>query len=205
MRSKNSTHLTRTVGARVIGLVGVSVAAAAMLIAARHASMPAGTPAVETQPPQVEPTRKEPAANEPTKKMPVARAQAKMTAVSKAPAAGALPAKMSTDEAAATKAPVVETASKTIVQEPPVVTITGCLERDDETFRLKDTTGLDAPKSRSWKSGFLKKGSASVEVVDAAHRLHLTNHIGQRVSITGMLVDREMEGRTLRRVAASCD
>jgi hypothetical protein len=84
------------------------------------------------------------------------------------------------------------------------VTITGCLERDDETFRLKDTTGVNAPTSRSWKSGFLKKKSASIEVVDAAHRLKLTDHVGQRVSVTGVLVDREMQVRSLQRVSTTC-
>ena len=84
------------------------------------------------------------------------------------------------------------------------VTITGCLERDDETFRLKDTEGTDAPKSRSWKTAFLKKRSASIEVVDAANRLKLTKYVGQRVSLTGVLVDREMHARMLQRVAASC-
>ena len=63
--------------------------------------------------------------------------------------------------------------------------------------------GADAPKSRSWKSGFLKKGSAPIEVVDAAHRLKLTDHVGQRVSVTGRLVDREMQVRSLQRVSAS--
>ena len=41
------------------------------------------------------------------------------------------------------------------------VTLTGCLERDDETFRLKNTTGDDAPKARSWRSGFLRKRAAA--------------------------------------------
>ncbi len=90
------------------------------------------------------------------------------------------------------------------MQESSAVTITGCLERDDETFRLKDTAGTDVPKSRSWKSGFLKKGSASIEVVDAANRLDLPNHVGRRVSVSGTRVDREMQARSLRRVAASC-
>jgi hypothetical protein len=84
------------------------------------------------------------------------------------------------------------------------VTITGCLERTDETFRLKDTTGAGAPKARSWKSGFLKKGSASIDVVDASKRLNLRNHVGQRVSLTGTLVDREMHVRSVQRVSASC-
>lgn len=86
----------------------------------------------------------------------------------------------------------------------PSVTITGCLERADDTFRLKDTSGADAPKSRSWKSGFLKKGSATVAVVDAARGLKLADHVGRRVSVTGTVVDREMRARSLRRVASSC-
>ena len=85
------------------------------------------------------------------------------------------------------------------VQKPAAVTMTGCLQRDDQTFRLKDTSGEDAPKSRSWKSGFLKKSPASIEVVDASHSLKLPNHIGQRVSVTGVIVDREMQVRSLQR------
>ena len=100
--------------------------------------------------------------------------------------------------------PVPAAETEAIVPEPAAVTITGCLERDAETFRLKDTAGTDVPKSRSWKSGFLKKGSASIEVVDAANRLDLSNHVGRRVSVSGTRVDREMQARSLRRVAASC-
>ena len=187
-----------------MGVGGGSAGGGAILVAARNSPSPAGTPAVATPPEHVEQTPREPAANAPAT-IPVARARAKKPAASKTAAAATRPATLSANEAAVTNAPDLEVASKTVAPEPSAVTITGCLERDDETFRLKDGTGLEGRKSRSWKSGFLKKGSASVEVVDAAHRLHLTNHIGQRVSITGMLVDREMEGRTLRRVAASCD
>jgi hypothetical protein len=94
--------------------------------------------------------------------------------------------------------------TESTVQQSAAVTITGCLERNDESFRLKDTAGTDVPKSRSWKSGFLKKGSASIDVVDAANRLNLPNHVGRRVSISGTRVDREMQAHSLRRVAASC-
>jgi hypothetical protein len=100
----------------------------------------------------------------------------------------------------ATEAPAQPAAAK----PSAAVTITGCLERDDETFHLKNTEGAEAPKSRSWKSGFLKKSSASIEVVDAANRLKLPNYVGQRVSVTGVLVEREMQARTLRRVSNSC-
>jgi hypothetical protein len=89
-------------------------------------------------------------------------------------------------------------------QKKPVVTITGCLERADETFRLKDTAGSEAPKARSWKSGFLKKSPATIEVIDGGNRAKLPTHVGQRVSVTGVLVDREMQLRSLQRVAPSC-
>src|SRR5437879_10749276 len=44
------------------------------------------------------------------------------------------------------------------------VTIVGCLERDDDRFKLKDTTGEDAPRGRSWKTGLLQKNSAQLAV-----------------------------------------
>ena len=90
------------------------------------------------------------------------------------------------------------------VQESALVTITGCLETDEEIFRLNDTAGSDAPKSRSWKTGFLKKRSATIAVVDASG-VGLPAHVGKRVALTGLLVDRDMQVRSLRRVAATCD
>jgi len=98
----------------------------------------------------------------------------------------------------------VEADVKDRAQRPSPVTITGCLEREADSFRLKDTAGENAPKARSWKSGFLKKGSAAIHVVDTANRTKLPSHVGQRVSVTGTLVDREMQVRSLQRVAASC-
>lgn len=84
------------------------------------------------------------------------------------------------------------------------MTITGCLERDNQTFWLKDTSGADTPKSRSWKSGFLRRRPAAIELVDA-HSVKLTDHVGERVAVTGMLQDGEMQVRSLQRVAASCN
>ena len=91
------------------------------------------------------------------------------------------------------------------VPKVAAVTITGCLEQNDDTFRLKNAIGEDAPKARSWKSGFLKKGPAPIDVIDASQRLKLPTHVGQRVSVTGVLVGREMQLRSLQRVAASCN
>ena len=95
-------------------------------------------------------------------------------------------------------------ASKLNEQKTAIVTVVGCLERQDETFRLKDTIGADVPQSRSWKTVFLKKGPARIEIVDAANRLKLDDHVGERVSMTGTLIDREMQVRSLQRVAESC-
>jgi len=97
-----------------------------------------------------------------------------------------------------------ESTSQTDVQSATATTITGCVERDDETFRLKDAAGTDVPRSRSWKSGFLKRRPAAIELVDAADRLTLPTYVGQRVAATGVLVDRELQVRSLRRIAFSC-
>ena len=87
----------------------------------------------------------------------------------------------------------------------PVVTVTGCLVHDNDAYQLKETSGASAPKSRSWKSGFLKKGPTPIAIADSSRRLKLSEHVGQRVSITGTLKDREMDARSLQRVSASCD
>jgi len=84
------------------------------------------------------------------------------------------------------------------------VTITGCLEREDAAYRLKDTSGDAAPQKRSWKTGFMKKGSASVDLYDTSNRAKLPSHVGERISVTGELRDRELYVRSLQRVSASC-
>jgi len=86
-----------------------------------------------------------------------------------------------------------------------IVSISGCLEQDDDVFRLKDTEGTNAPKARSWKSGFLKKGAAKVEIVDVSNRLRLKSHVGKRVTVTGQLHEKEMIANSVRRLAASCE
>ena len=80
----------------------------------------------------------------------------------------------------APKAAAAESTLNAAVENVASVTITGCLELDKETFWLKDTSGVDAPTSRSWRSGFLKKRWSRIELVDATNALKLPNHIGQR-------------------------
>jgi len=101
-------------------------------------------------------------------------------------------------------AAAVESTSIVAGQTVTSVTITGCLANDEETFWLKDTSGAEAPKSRNWRSGFLRKRPATIELRDATHALKLPNYVGQRVAATGTLVNREMRAQSLQRVAASC-
>ena len=98
----------------------------------------------------------------------------------------------------------MESTSNAASRTATSVTITGCVANDEETFWLKDTSGADAPKSRNWKSGFLKKRPAPVALLDATHALKLPNYVGQRVAATGTLVNREMRAQSLQRVGSSC-
>ena len=95
------------------------------------------------------------------------------------------PATETTPNAAAESTP------KAVVQTVTSVTITGCLANDEDTFLLKDTSGADAPKARSWRSGFLKKRQATIALFDATNALSLPSYVGQRVAATGMLINHD--------------
>ena len=83
-------------------------------------------------------------------------------------------------------------------------TIAGCLTQDDGRFVLKNVSGEDAPKSRSWKSGFLRKRSPTIELIDQAGTKRLAPYVGQQIETTGVLEDREMRVKSLR-VQGVCD
>ena len=122
-------------------------------------------------------------------------------ALSYAPAVPPAAAVEPTPEAAAEPAPKQpESADAPAV----AVTIAGCLERDADRFVLKKVSGDDAPKSRSWKSGFLRKRSSSVELIDDARTNRLAPYVGRRIETTGLLEDREMHVKSLR-VQGACD
>jgi hypothetical protein len=90
------------------------------------------------------------------------------------------------------------------VESSSTLTVEGCLGSDGSTYSLKNTSGLGAPKVRSWRTGFLKKRSPSIGLVDATGGLRLRERIGTRVAATGSLVDGELRATALRQVAASC-
>src|SRR5262245_81523 len=105
-----------------------------------------------------------------------------------------------------TSAPALEArpaAARQDGEESITTTISGCLVRDDGIFQLKDTAGEHAPKSRSWKSGFIKKGSARVDLIDASNRL--APHVGYRITVSGTLTDREMQVNFVRGTTERCD
>ena len=82
--------------------------------------------------------------------------------------------------------------------------ITGCLQKVDDGFVLKNVEGSDAPRSRSWKTGFFKKSAATLELLDPSKVAHMAQHVGHRVSVTGSLADRELRVQSLRPMAGSC-
>jgi hypothetical protein len=74
-----------------------------------------------------------------------------------------------------------------------------------DQFRLTDTDGADAPRARSWKSGFLKKGSAPVDLVDFSEGSLLRQYVGHRVVATGLLSGRQLRLRSLQSGGSSCE
>jgi hypothetical protein len=86
------------------------------------------------------------------------------------------------------------------------VTITGCLEIsvNQDEFRLTDTDGIDAPRSRSWRTGFLKKRSAAIALVEPPGQLALQTHVGRRVAATGLLTSHDLKVSALRVVGPRC-
>ncbi len=89
----------------------------------------------------------------------------------------------------------------------PAVTIIGCLEINvnEDGFRLTDTEGVEAPKSRSWRTGFLKKRSAPVVLVEPPDPQGLQMQVGKRVAATGLLTSRALRVSSVRGVGGTCN
>jgi hypothetical protein len=124
-----------------------------------------------------------------------------------AAAAAPTPSRPRTDDrpTASRSKPSTPESIPTDAENAEAVTITGCLHLDQQTFTLKDVSGSEVPKSRSWKFGFFKKERAStIDVIDAGTSLRLQDHVGERVAATGTLEDRKLRARSLRTVSGSC-
>ena len=175
-RGKKPIGLTSAIGPKATTILVICVMAGGMAVAARQREQAAKAKAAD---------------------------EAMMMAADATPSVMAAPAKTSKSRDVV---PAVSTPASTT--EPAVVktsgtTLTGCLERTDDGFRLKDTEGENAPKSRSWKSGFLKKGSAAITVTDPSRSLRLANQVGRRVTISGTLTNRELRAGAIQ-VSGTC-
>ena len=226
---KGSMRFPWVISSRAIAFAVIGVMVAAVLIAARQPSPPAlsagsdggletVTPlqqvAVSTRPETKKPVASKPAAAEVVARTSPTNASIdKTTAVESARPKTAAPASITPAVESASKAAPIESTLKVLpaeptpkaaVQDASSVTISGCLANDEGTFWLKDTSGADAPKARSWKSGFLKKRPAAIELVDETNTLRLAPYVGQRVSATGVLMNRGMRAQSLRRIGGSC-
>jgi hypothetical protein len=179
-------------------MVGVICLVSASAFAACKPSQPLDAAATDAQPLrlQAQPAPKAAAAKA---KKAVAKGDAKTPAVVNA---------VATKTGASAGTPMMESRAVAAKQDLESIstTVTGCLElRDDGMFQLKDTEGEHAPKARSWKSGFVKKGSAKIDVFDAGNRLKLGTHVGNRVSISGKLTDRQLRARSLESTSEACE
>jgi hypothetical protein len=101
-------------------------------------------------------------------------------------------------------APVAEAVRQAAAVEPvDSVTLSGCLEYDGKSAWLKDASGIDAPRTRSWRSGFLRKRSPRIALVNGPESA--STYDGRRVVATGVLVDREMRVDSLKPTAGECE
>ncbi len=79
------------------------------------------------------------------------------------------------------------------------------MSTDEDRIRLTDTDGASAPKSRSWRTGFLKRRSAPVDLVGASDTQALQKQVGKRVAATGVLTSRELRVSSFHVVSPACD
>jgi hypothetical protein len=197
------------------------IAMVGMFVGCRQPQQSVDANATQAAPMQIE--AEQPAATPSTAKAAPVKKTAVKAAPSKAAAAKTPATKAATSgavvaDAKPANAPVMESRTVAMKQDEELIatTVSGCLEEDNGMFRLKDTDGEHAPKSRSWKSGFIKKGSAKIDVFDAGNRFKLMSHVGYRVSklmshvgyrvsVSGNLVDREMHARSVRVSSERCD
>lgn len=96
-------------------------------------------------------------------------------------------------------------AQKPAAKPQQTMTLTGCLKMDGDQYELTNLKGSQAPKGRSWKSGFIKKAPKNVQVVPASTSLTLWDHVNRQVSVVGVKDgDTHLRASSIKRVAASC-
>ena len=135
-----------------------------------------------------------------------AKAPAKAAPAKPAPAKAA-PAKAAPAKATAAKAAPAKVAAAPVVAVVPVdpntVTMIGCLESDGSNYRLADVQGNLAPKGRSWKTGFVTKKTKNIDLVGVPASLKLQDHVGRKVSVSGLRDDEtHLKARSIRQLGS---
>lgn len=100
-----------------------------------------------------------------------------------------------------------DTASKatTTAKTQQEATLTGCLRADGTKYMLTDIQGKQAPKGRSWKTGFIAKTAKDVEVTGASTTLRLKEQVGHKITVVGLKDgDSHLKARTVRQVPGIC-
>jgi hypothetical protein len=136
-------------------------------------------------------------------------AQSKTPAKAPAKAAPAkpAPAKVAPAKAAPAKAAPAKAVAAKVAVAPVETgdTLIGCLETDGDKYRLADVEGNQAPKGRSWKTGFITKRAKAIEVVGASSSLNLDGHVGHKISLVGTRDgETHFRARSIKQLAAFC-
>ena len=203
-RAAESLRWPWTANPGAIGLAGLGILAAATLFAAGQMSDRPDTGQVST------PMADARFVSEPAPPAPV-RPEKPVPAKERTAVREKTPAPKPTIAAAAAPAATATSGSASLAESAPEpaaagsVTITGCLAKSRDGFWIKDASGADLSKKRSWRSGFFKKGSPRVDVVAASSAVQLSAHVGERVAATGLLEGQELRARSVRRVASACN
>jgi len=108
--------------------------------------------------------------------------------------------------AQAPKAKTAASPTKAAAKAPaaPAATMTGCLQADGGKFRLTKLEGANAPKSRSWKTGYVKKTTKDVEVVGSSSSLKLKDQVGRKVTVSGSRDGDTFKAQSIKQIAKSC-
>lgn len=98
----------------------------------------------------------------------------------------------------------VSAAEKPAAKGTPV-TLTGCLRADGDHYKLTSLQGDNIPKSRTWKSGYLKKSTREYQVVTTTPAVKLKDHVNHQVTLTGTADGGwQLRARSVKHVAPSC-
>ena len=107
--------------------------------------------------------------------------------------------------AAAVSSPATAKSGKGKADAGGMVTYVGCLRVADggDAFLLTDISGPNAPRGRSWKTGFVTKRAIDMELT-AERGVKLRQNVGRLVRVTGRRSGRELTAQSIVWAGATC-